>query len=379
MGNRIDFIYLNEEDMIKAGVSNMKNCLKSMEDMFVLLHKGDYRMGGSNNNDHGIIVYFPIESEFEGMPLYDADYRFMAMPAYLGGRFRMFGIKTYGSHHTNRHKDLPRSILMMQLLDVDTGAPLAYMSANILSAMRTAAVAGVGTRYLSKKNPKVLGIIGPGVMSTYTLEAIIETQPSIEVLKVKGRGQESLNKFIKNAKERHPNLKEIVAVDSIEEACRDCDIIYFGTTNSKNFEDNPKIEKEWIKKGATVISGSALVVSTDFLKEDNVRIVADNYKMYEVYGAGQKLPTQVHYSPSLGMAFYDAVNMGKVKKEDVYEMGAILDGKQTARDNEDEIIFYSVGGMAIEDVAWAHDVYQNALKEGVGQKLNLWETPELNK
>lgn len=153
----------------------------------------------------------------------------------------------------------------------------------------------------------------------------------------------------------------------------------FGTTNARKFEDNPRVEKEWLKKGATVISGSALVVSTDFLKEDNVRIVADNYKMYEVYGLGQELPIQKNYSPSLGMAFYDAVEMGKVKREDVYEMGAILDGKQKARDNEDEIVFYSVGGMAIEDVAWAYDVYQNAVEKKIGTKLNLWETPELNK
>ena len=379
MGNKIDFVYLNEEDMLKAGVSDVKGCLKSMEDMFILLHKGDYRMGGENNNDHGIVVYFPDKTDIENMPVYAPDYRFMAMPAYLGGRFHMFGIKTYGSHNTNREKGLPRSILMMQLLDIDTGAPLAYMSANVLSAMRTACAAGVGTKYLSKKDPKVLGIVGPGVMSTYTLEAIIETQPSIEVLKVKGRGKESLNKFLDHAKRRHPHLKEIVAVDSIEEACKDSDIVYFGTTNAKKFEDNPRVEKEWIKKGATIISGSALVVDTDFLAQKGVRIVADNYKMYEIYAMGYELPTQRTVSPSLGMAFYDVVNEKKIRREDVSEIGAIIAKDQEGRKSEDEIIFYSVGGMAIEDVAWGYDVYQNAIKNNIGFKLNLWESPELEK
>ena len=142
-------------------------------------------MGGDDANEHGIRVSFPKTSNIEGMPLHAPDYRFMAMPAYLGGRFHMFGIKDYGSHHTNKDKGLPRSILMMSLKDIDTGAPLAYMSANILSAMRTAATAGVGTKCLTKKGAKVLGIIGPGVMSTYTLDAIMVTVPTITTLKVK--------------------------------------------------------------------------------------------------------------------------------------------------------------------------------------------------
>ena len=33
--------------------------------------------------------------------------------------------------------------------------------------------------------------------------------------------------------------------------------------------------------------------------------------------------------------------------------------------------------MAVFDVAWGYDIYQNALKNGIGQKLNLWETPAL--
>ena len=45
--SRIDFLYLSEQDMIKAGVNNMADCLSSMEDMFKLLVAGDYRMGVS--------------------------------------------------------------------------------------------------------------------------------------------------------------------------------------------------------------------------------------------------------------------------------------------------------------------------------------------
>ena len=102
MSSKIDFLYLNEQDMIKAGVMDMPGCVKAMEDMFTLLYKGDYRMGGDDANEHGVRVSFPKTSDIEGMPLHAPDYRFMAMPAYLGGRFHMFGIKDYGSHHTNK-------------------------------------------------------------------------------------------------------------------------------------------------------------------------------------------------------------------------------------------------------------------------------------
>lgn len=377
MNAKIDFIYLNEEDMIKAGVTDMPGCIDSMEEMFKLLYKGDYRMGGDDANEHGIRVSFPKESDIEGMPLHAPDYRFMAMPAYLGGRFKMFGIKSYGSHHTNKDKGLPRSILMLSLMDYDTGAPLAYMSANILSAMRTAAIGGVGTKYLSRKNPEVLGIIGPGVMSKYTLDAIMVTQPTITTLKVKGRGKDSLNRFIEHAKEKYPDLKTVVACDSMEDTCRDSDIIYFGTTNAAKYEDNPRIEQSWVKKGALVISASSLLISTDFLSDKNVKLVADNYLMYEGWGSGRELPTQKTVSTLLGMGFYDAVCENKIKRSDIADMGGILTGDQTGRENEEQIIVYAVGGMPIEDVAWGYEIYCNAKKNNIGQVLKLWDTPEL--
>ena len=379
MNGKIDFLYLNEQDMIAAGVKDMPKCIAAMEDMFALLYKGDYRMGGEDANEHGIRVSFPKETDIEGMPVHAPDYRFMAMPAYLGGRFHMFGIKSYGSHHTNKDKGLPRSILMMSLMDIDTGAPIAYMSANVLSAMRTAATAGVGTKILCKKNPKVLGIIGPGVMSTYTLDAIMTTQPSITTVKVKGRGRASLEKFIQYAKTNYPNLESVTACETIEDTCRDSDIIYFGTTNAAKFEDNPRIEQEWVKKGALVISASSLLISTDFLSAPGVKLVADNYLMYEGWGAGQPLPTQKTVSTLLGMGFCDAVREEKIQRSQIADMGGIIIGDQTGREDEDQILIYAVGGMPIEDVAWAFDVYHNAVEKGIGLQLNLWDTPELMK
>lgn len=377
--SKIDFLYLSEQDMLKAGVSNMHGCIESMEDMFKLLHIGDYRMGGEDANEHGIRLSFPKTSDIPGMPLHEPDKRMMAMPAYLGGKYKIYGCKTYGSNPHNPEFGQPRSILMMQLLDAITGAPMAYMSANILSAMRTGAVCGLGAKWLANKNAKVVSIIGPGVMSRYTLDAFMDAQPTVDTLKIKGRGETNVKRFIEFAKSKYPQIKECIVCNSYEEACRESDIIFYGTTNAAKFEENPYVEETWIKPGAVIISASALLVKTDFLAKPNVKLVADNYAMYSGWGTGNPQPTQKTVSTLLGMGFYDAVTEGKIKRSMIADMGGIIKGDQKARDNEDQIVVYAVGGMSLEDVAWGYECYQNALKNNIGVKLNLWDEPELMK
>ena len=133
----VDFLYLNEQEMIKAGVKNMPKCIDTMEDVLKCLTKGDFVMGGENHNSHGCMVTFPNESPFPNMPKnVGEDRRFMAMPAYIGGPFDMAGMKWYGSNTANKEIGLPRSILMVMLNDKTTGAPVCLMSGNLLSAYR---------------------------------------------------------------------------------------------------------------------------------------------------------------------------------------------------------------------------------------------------
>lgn len=377
--SKIDFLYLSEQDMIKAGVLDMAKCIPSMEEMFKLLVAGDYRMGGDNGNEHGIRLSFPKTSDVPGMPLAEPDKRMMAMPAYLGGKYKLYGCKTYGSNPHNKEYGQPRSILMMQLLDSITGAPMAYMSANLLSAMRTGAVCGLGAKWLANEDAHIVSIIGPGVMSRYTLDAFMVSRPNIDTIKIKGRGQENIQRFIKFAQDKYPQIKNCVICNSIEDACRESDIIFYGTTNAAKFEDNPYVEEAWIKPGAVIIAASALLVKTDFLSKENVKLVADNYAMYAGWGEGRELPTQKTVSTLLGMGFYDAVTEGKIARESITEIGNIINGKEKSRDNKDQIMVYAVGGMSLEDVAWGYECYKNAVENNIGVKLNLWDEPELMK
>ena len=373
----IDILFLSEKDLIECGVKNMKNCIDIMEKHFSLIGNGDYRMGGANGNEHGLKMSFPETSSIKNFPTNAPDYRFMAMPAYLGGSFHTCGIKTYGSNQSNRSKGLPRSVLMLQLLDSESDAPYAYMSANLISSMRTGAVPGLGIRYLSIKEPKTAAIIGPGVMGRTAALAIATEKPSVETIKIKGRSEKGIQEFIDFCKEYCPSFKNFVVCNSIESAAKESDIIYFGTTNAPKYEDNPYLSDEWIKPGALVISTSALLMDhKNWHDTKKIKLVSDDYKMYVGWGKGKPAPTQKSVSTLLGMSFYDAVIEGSVKESDLVEIGDIVNKKKAPRDNEEQIIIYAVGGMPTEDVAWGRFCYDEAVKKQIGTKLNLWHSPE---
>lgn len=372
----IDFIYLNEEDMIKAGVTEMAGCVEAMEEMFKLMKAGDYRMGGPNGNSHGVMMTFPAESPFPNMPTDGPDRRFMAMPAYLGGKFDMAGMKWYGSNVENRDKNLPRSILMLTLNDKNTGAPLAYMSANILSAFRTGAVPGVGVKYFAREDAKVVGVVGPGVMSKTAFDAFMAVRPGITEVKVKGRSKKSLDSFAVYVKNKYPSVTSIEYVDTIEEAVRDADIVSVATSSpTGDIAEYPYIAEEWIKPGAVICCPAAARFDDDFIL-NRARNVADNIQLYEAWEEEMEFPAY-HTIPIPAVHCMDLMEEGKMRRDQVDDLGDVLIGKLPVHRNPDEIVIYSVGGMPIEDVAWGTIVYRNALERKIGKKLNLWETPYL--
>ena len=373
---RVDFIYLSEQDMIRAGVTDMAACVDTMEEMFGLLYHGDYRMAGPNNDSHGAMVTFPENSPFPAMPKPTADRRMMAMPAYLGGNFCTSGVKWYGSNIANREKGLPRSILMMTLNDADTGAPLAHMSANLLSAYRTGAIPGVGARYLARKDSKVVGLLGPGVMGKTTLAAFMAACPQIDTLKVKGRGQQSLDRFLSWVASNYPQITTVTVADTLEQLVRGSDIIsYCNSGETGDPSSYPLVKREWVKAGA-FLAMPALCNIDQAMEQPDVRKVLDNPGLYKAWVA--EVPAPAHNTiPIIGVRFMDMLREGTLTADQLEDMGKIVAGEARGRISDQEIIIMSVGGMPVEDVAWGTVVYRNAKAKGIGITLNLWETPEL--
>ena len=378
---KIDFLYLNEKDMIEAGVLDAAGCIETMRDTMELFGKKDFLLGGPNADEHGLQMNFPQKSDIEGFPLDDGpDRRFMAMPAYLGGRFHIAGQKFYGSNSHNAALGLPRSILMVTLSDVDTGAPKAILSANLLSAMRTGAMPAMAATYLANKDSEVLSLLGPGVINKCALMCYMEVLPNIKKIKIRGSSSKSktalaMKEFIE---ETYPQVKEIVICDSLEEACRDADVVSEAMSVTK--ENMEEFKLEWFKKGATVFSmGSFLYRKYEDFK--NTTMVVDNYGMYQKYlnnfiargpvdAFGNKREWVI-----MGIHFVHLVKTGQVQREQVINLCDIVNGKSEGRTSQDEIVMCSIGGMPLEDLSWGYDCYQRAMKKGLGTSLNLWDAP----
>lgn len=379
---KIDFLYLSEQDMIDAGVLDAGRCVETMEETMKLLSKGDYFEGGPNRNAHGIMLNFPEKSDISDFPLNDSrDRRFMAMPAYLGGRFHLAGQKWYGSNGRNTGKGLPRSILMVTLNDVETGAPVSYMSANLLSAMRTGAMPGLCAKYLAKKDSKVVSLVGPGVINKTCLMAYMAYFKDIDTIKIKGRSPTS--KTAKDTydfiKEKYPQVKNVIICDTLEEAVKDADIVSEAMSTEKG--KWPSFKMEWFKKGSVVIStGSFWLDNFDDML--GASMVVDNYPMYVDYVKNFQVPDEktgkVEPMAIMGMHFVNHVNKGKVERKAVRNIGDIILGKEPGRVSDDEIFLIGIGGLPIEDIAWGYECYNKAKEMGIGTKLNLWDAPYMH-
>lgn len=375
---KLNLLYLSEPDMIKAGVNDVVACTDCMEELLITMDKGDYLMGGENANSHGTMITFPENPPFPNMPKAGPDRRFMAMPAYVGGATDMAGMKWYGSNIDNREKGLPRSILMVMLNDKETGAPLSLMSANLLSAYRTAGIPGVGVKHLAVKDAKVLGIVGPGVINITAIETFAALRPTLDTLKIKGRGKASIERCISFVKEHLPQFKTIKVVDTVEECVRDSDILSFATSTDMGMDRSmyPFIDESWIKPGALFCIPGSGDFTDEFVCSGKAKLVCDNIKLYEAWAEEYPYPTYNEiYIP--GCLWMDLVHEGKLPKDKIVNLGAILSGKAEGRKSDDEIIIYSIGGMPVEDVAWGKKCYEKAKELGIGTELNLWDHPYL--
>ena len=375
----VSFLYLSEDDMIDAGVLDPKRCVDVMEETIGLMEDGDFIMGGPDNDSHGLMLYFPKKSNIKNFPLNNArDRRFIAMPAYLGGRFHIAGEKWYGSNGNNKMKGLPRSILMVILNDVDTGAPLAFMSGNLLSSMRTGAMPGLAAKLLARKDSKVLSIVGPGVINKACLMCIMANMHQIDTVKIKGSSPTSatalkMRDYIKAA---YPQVKHIEMCETMEDAIRGADIVSEAISCKEG--EWPEYKREWIKPGALIISASTF--NMDYHSIIDLKKVVDNFGMYENYADEDEMGYDENgerlHTGCMGEDFVYMVEDGLIERDSITTLGEIIRNKKPGRKSDDEIILVSIEGMPTEDVAWAYECYTYALIHGIGTKLKVWDAPK---
>lgn len=348
MSHKTEFLYLSEQDTIQAGVLDEVKCIDNAEEVFRLLSKGDYLMGGSNHNSHGLGLVFPKETPFPNMPVAGPDRRFVAMPAYLGGRFDVCGNKWYGSNAENPKKGLPRSVLTVTLNDKDTGEPLAFMSANLLSAARTGAVPGVAARHLARKDSKVVAVLGCGQINRSCLRNILSQLPEAKTIVCYDIFEAAAQKFLDWAKEE---LKVEGRITSdVQDALKDADVVTVAASRLKPLY----VKDEWLKEGVTVLITGPMQTDDSFWMD--TKLIYDNIHLHEAYvqEAIESGDKAAYYSGVIGGPIYTLIDAGKMPAlKDSTSIGDVIEGTKPGRTNDKERVTFVACGMATFDVGLA--------------------------
>ena len=338
---KAEVIFLNNKAMEELGVSDMQAVMQDVERVYVLNRAGDVIAPGKCVMRWGKT---PEDENIYG--------RINAMPGYIGGEYDMAGIKWIGSGPQNYKKGLPRASVTIILNDPDTKLPLCFADGTRVSTMRTGASGGVAVKLLAKSNAEVMTICGAGAQAPTQLEASLIARPSIKKLYVYDIVLANAERFANFVKEKYPSLEVIPTLD-IESATKDSDIIDCVTLASEPF-----IKGEWLKKGALVMNMADLEVDYECVKRSS-KIVVDYWENIK-----HRMISTVAYMWRDGL----------IKDEDIHaELGEILNGSKSPRENDDEIIYFNAVGAGILDIAVTARCYKNALKEGKGIKLPFWE------
>ena len=371
MGKKTEFLYLSEEEIIKAGALDYKRCIEVEEEIFKLLSVGDYVMGGDKFNSHGIEMDFPADSPFPNMPKAGPDRRFMAMPAYVGGRFNVVGQKWYGSNIINPSRGLPRSILTVMLNDADTCEPLCLMSANLISSVRTGCVPGVAAKYLANRDARCCACIGAGPIGRACFEGIVNATEGLSEIVIFDIAEDRAKAFAEFAREKYG--VRAFAAKSLEEAVRAGDIVSVAASSVKPVV----LENEWLKPGSLLIFSGRGKVMGDYFTEAN--IVWDNARMHAVYyDEHLALPEGERFVNGIAVQIYKMMYEKKIPPiGEACSLGDIICGDKPGRKSHDERICFIAGGMPVWDVGWGFDLYTRAKEMGLGTALTLWDDPYL--
>jgi ornithine cyclodeaminase len=276
-----------------------------------------------------------------------------AMPAYVGGEYDVFGIKWIAGFPKNPiEHGLPRGTGLFILNDAWKGIPLAVMDCTLLSAMRTGAVTGVGAKYLARPDSRSVAMIGAGVQARTQLEALKIVLPQLEEVRAFDIRRETAEAFATDMNDRFGGEgPRIRAVNSPEEAVRQADIVVTVTV-----ADEPIVKERWMKRGS-------FFSAVGSYQEEEFEVVTNSDKVV-VDGIEHVLHRE---TPVIALM----IEQGKIRREDILEMGAIVCGDQPGRTNPEERVFFSPIGMAIEDVCLCHRVYKLAQERGIGNRLGL--------
>ncbi|MBI4337659.1 MAG: ornithine cyclodeaminase family protein [Chloroflexi bacterium] len=243
----------------------------------------------------------------------------------------------------------PQGKFLVHLYSMAGGQLLAILEANWLGAIRTGAASGVATRHMARQDASVVGVIGAGFQARTQLEAVCTVRP-VKEARAYSRHEERRQAF---AQEMTVHLGiPVRAAASAEECVRDADILVT-ITNSRE----PVFDGRWLAEGAHVNAAGGNHWMRREIDETTIQrsstIVADSVDDARI---------------ECGELIW-AAERGVLRWERVRELRDVVAGRLPGRAGPLDITLFESQGLALEDVAAAHHIYQRAQVEGVGQPI----------
>lgn len=272
------------------------------------------------------------------------------MPAYLPA-MPALGTKLVTVFGRNPERGLPSHLATIVLLDPETGALLALMDGRYITEARTAAVSAVSVQHLARPDADVLAIIGSGVQARSHLEAIGRVR-TLKDVRVWSRTPAHVEAFISDMQ---PHTQAAIRqAGSPEETVHGAGIVVLATASKE-----PVVRSDWIGDGTHVCAVGACRPAE---REMEAALVA----RADLYVDSREAALTEAGDIVL------AVNEGAIDAAHIKgEIGEVVGGNLPGRSGGAGVTIFKSLGMAVEDVAAAHLVYQRARVRGVGQVLNL--------
>lgn len=268
-----------------------------------------------------------------------------AMPAYIEG-MRAAGLKWVSGYPENKRRGLPYISGLIILNDPDTGIPMCVMDASWVTAKRTAAATAVAAKYLAVPEARVFGILGCGVQGRTNLEAVAAVARELEHVKAFDIDRDVAAKYAGDMKVAYG--LDVEVVDEPRKAVETADIVVTAGPILKH--PKPVIDAGWLKEGG-------FACPLDF----------DSYWKSEAMQAVDKFCTddidQLRYYQTVG--YFSGV-------PDIHsDLSQIVTGQTPGRERPEERTMSMNLGVAIEDMATAIRVFENAKKKNIGTWLPL--------
>lgn len=269
----------------------------------------------------------------------------LTMPAYLTEE-KILGLKVVSVFPNNVQQTKPSINGTILLLDATSGEPLVLMDAGYLTALRTGAISGLATKYFSKDIPSTVTIVGAGVQAMTQLEAVAAVR-NIERVFVWSRRAESARQFAKAVGRVH----DAQACERLSFALSQSDIICTATGSTESL-----VHVEDLQPHAHI---NAVGSHNPLMQEISDDVLAKAVVVVD----------QIEAAMTESGEIINALTQQKINKDSIIELGTWLE-KKTPDIQEQLTVFKSVG-LAIQDLAVAQVVYQNALKMGLGASFEL--------